>query len=102
MALYEDVDQQARRMADPRRSMHPTTVARSAAHQDQLAGAVRLIGLALLLTCWVAGAYGGIVYWSFQGSLLGMIGSTVIAGAAAVSTWSAFAALEERQGRRGE
>ena len=89
MALYDNQNRRARRTAAP------TSVALAAAHPGQLVGLVRLIGLAVLLIGWVAGAYAGIVYWSFQGSLLGVIGSTAMWGAAAAATWSAFAALEE-------
>ena len=51
-------------------------------------GVVVRVGLVgLLLTCWMTGAYAGIVYWSVQGSLLGVIVSAGIFGAGAASTW---------------
>jgi hypothetical protein len=61
----------------------------------EVIGAVRVVLLALLLLCWVAGAYAGIVYWSLQGSLLGVLASAVIPGIAATSTWWGFTALDK-------
>jgi hypothetical protein len=89
MALWESLDRQDQIAASP-----------AATTQEQIVGAVRLALLAVLLVGWVAGAYAGIVYWSLQGSLLGVIASAILPGLAATSTWSAFAALERSSGRR--
>jgi hypothetical protein len=95
MALYEDLDRQPRVSAVPYHPSHRVDGSAPVATMDRLVGAAQAAGLAFLLVCWVAGAYAGIVYWSLQGSLLGVIASALIPGLAATSTWSAFAALEK-------
>jgi hypothetical protein len=67
----------------------------SATVMERLVGTVRVALLAVLLICWVAGAYAGIVYWSLEGSPLGVISSAIVPGIAATFTWSAFAVLEK-------
>jgi len=73
----------------------PLAASAPALSWDQIVGAVRGGLLLLLLLCWMGGAYGGIVYWSLQGSLLGVLASAVVPGLAATFTWWAFAALEK-------
>jgi hypothetical protein len=89
MALYDDLDRHDRMAASV-----------SLPVAAQLTGMVRLGLLAFLLVCWIAGAYAGIVYWSLQGSLLGVIASALVPGIAAASTWSAFTMLETPLGRK--
>jgi hypothetical protein len=97
MALYEDLDRQPRRTPSPYGSPRSVTAA-AAIPVDEVVRAVRIAFLGFLLICWVAGAYAGIVYWSLQGSLLGVLVSAVLPGIAAVSTWWAFTALERPVG----
>ncbi|WP_218014189.1 hypothetical protein [Rubellimicrobium roseum] len=42
--------------------------------------------VSLLLLAWTVGAYAGIVYWSPQGSLWGVILSAVVPGFGAATT----------------
>jgi hypothetical protein len=101
MALYEDLDRQPRMAASTYGSSPSVASSPSTTVMECLVGTVRVVSLAFLLVCWIAGAYAGIVYWSLQGSLLGVIASAIIPGLAATSTWSAFMALEETgRGRR--
>jgi hypothetical protein len=77
----------------------PLTTAAPALSMGDLVGILRAALLALLLVCWVTGAYAGIVFWSLQGSLLGVIASAVVPGLAATSTWWAFKALDRTPNR---
>ena len=86
MALYESFDHQ-----DPM----PATTAEAEQSQDKflqipgingLAEAVGLVMVGLLLLAWAVGAYAGIVYWSVQGSLGGVILSVLVPGFGAAST----------------
>ena len=99
MALYESLNRQDRVTAVPYGSSHPMTAAAPAISMDEVIGAARAACLACLLLCWIVGAYAGIVYWSLQGSLLGVVASAVIPGIAATSTWWGFATLERLPGR---
>jgi hypothetical protein len=94
MALYDDLSRRNRVKAityDRSRSLATEAPAFS---QDDVVGAVRAVLLALLLLCWVAGAYAGIVYWSLQGSLLGVLASAIVPGIAATCTWWAYSAMD--------
>jgi len=84
MALHESLEAQG---------LTPTTGA--APCQDKLielprigslAEAAGLVLVCLLLLCWTVGAYAGVVYWSVQGSLWGVILSVIIPGFGATST----------------
>ena len=102
MALYEDLrrhDRRERVVAAIYNPPHPMRASAPVISLDEVIGALRLVLLAFLLLCWVAGAYAGIVYWSLQGSLLGVLASAVFPGMAATSTWWAFAVMET-SGRR--
>src|SRR5690349_19638032 len=100
MALYEDVDRQHRAPAISYDPAHRMGASAPAIRMEQLFAAARVALLALLVVCWIAGAYAGIVYWSFQGSLLGVIASAIVPGLAATATWSAFMAMQEPHQRR--
>ena len=108
MALYDDLNRQprvnrqpqARVTAVPYGLSHQTGASALASRRGRLIGTLQAVGLAFLMVCWIAGAYAGIVYWSLQASLLGVIASALIPGIAATSTWSAFAALERPEERR--
>jgi hypothetical protein len=63
---------------------------------DQLVGALRLGLVLVLLACWMAGGYAGIVYWSVEGSLLGVIAASSVSGLGATSTWTLFTGLVRR------
>ena len=98
MALYEDLKRHGRHdraIAVSYNPPHPMSASASAISMGEVIGAVRVVVLAFLLLCWVAGAYAGIIYWSLQGSLLGVLASAVVPGIAATSTWWGFAALEK-------
>ena len=99
MALYEDLDRQPRLAAIPLDPAGRMGASVAVLATERLAGTVRVSLLALLLACWVAGAYAGIVYWSLQGSLLGVIASALVPGIAATFTWSAFTVLEKPRSR---
>jgi hypothetical protein len=87
MALYEFFDREDRHAgARPAGRWTP----------GGLVTAVRLALVGFLLTCWLAGAYAGTVYWSLQGSLLGVIASALISGAGFTFTWTLFTGLEGR------
>ena len=94
MAFYESLDSQDLDMAAAsdaaRRQLRQRSVS------DWLVAAVRVGLVGLLLACWVAAAYAGIVYWSFQGSLLGVVVSALVSGGGALSTWWLFTELESR------
>ncbi len=94
MALYESLDQQDR-MAGMTSSPSRSTPAPSLTTTEGLVGTARIALLSRLLVCRVLGACAGIVYWSFQGSLLGVVASAGIPGLAAATTWLAFATLEK-------
>ena len=97
MALYDDLKRQNRRdrvVAVSYIPSHPLVASAPAISMDEVIRAARIVLLVFLLLCWVAGAYAGIVYWSLQGSLLGVLASAVVPGLVATSTWWAFAALE--------
>ena len=98
MALYEDLDRQSRVAAVPHPPSHRMEASSTALSMDDVVGAARVLVLAFLLICWVTGAYAGIVYWSLQGSLLGVIASALIPGLAATFTWFAFMTLERPRG----
>ena len=102
MTRFDQLDRPGRSPAIPDRpSYRPArAVAAPAGPAEPLVAMIRLGLLALLLACWVAGAYAGIVFWSFQGSLLGVIASALVPGLAATFTWSAFTALENLRDRR--
>ena len=100
MALYESLDRHDRVVAVAYTPSCPVPAAAPSISMDEVIGAVRAVLLAFLLLCWVAGAYAGIVYWSLQGSLLGVLASAVIPSMAATSTWWGFAALEKSSGRQ--
>ncbi len=102
MALYDDLNRQpqSRVTAVPYDLSHQTGASASTRRRGRLVGTLQAVGLAFLMVCWIAGAYAGIVYWSLQASLLGVIASALIPGIAATSTWSAFAALERPGERR--
>ena len=90
MALYDALDRHDRVEAVAYTPSRPVATEAPAFSKDDVIGAVRAVLLALLLPFWVAGAYAGIVYWSLQGSLLGVLASAVIPSMAATSTWWAF------------
>ena len=94
MALYDDLDRHPRITAVPFDPPHPLAAPGSGLTREHVVAGVRLGFLALLLTFWVAGAYAGIVYWSLQGSIWGVIASAVVPGLAATFTWSAFTTFE--------
>ncbi len=94
MALYESLDRQDRTAPMAYSGSYNAQGLSSAGTSEPLVGAVRVVLLGFLLLCWIAGAYAGIVYWSFHSSLLGVIASAVIPGLAATATWSAFMELE--------
>jgi len=101
MALYEDLrrhDRGERVVAATYNPSHPMRASTSAISLDEVIGTLRLVFLAFLLLCWVAGAYAGIVYWSLQGSLLGVLASAIVPGLAATSTWWGFTALMSSSG----
>ena len=102
MALYDDLNRQPqpRVTAVPYDLSHRMGASAPASRKGRLTGMLQAAGLAFLMVCWIAGAYAGIVYWSLQASLLGVIASALIPGIAATSTWSAFAALERPGERR--
>ena len=100
MALYEDLDRQGRMTAIAYRQSHPRAAEAPALSWEDVVRTVRAASLAFLIVCWVAGAYAGIVYWSLQGSLLGVLASAVVGGIAATSTWWSYAALERSPGRQ--
>ena len=102
MALYDDLNRQpqSRVTAVPYDLSHQAGASASTSRRGRLVGTLQAVGLAFLMICWIAGAYAGIVYWSLQASLLGVIASALIPGIAATSTWSAFAALERPGERR--
>lgn len=95
MALYEDLERQNRTPAIPYGSSRAIAATSSESSTEQVVGMIRLAFLTFLLACWIVGAYAGIVFWSFQGSLLGVIASAVLPGIAATSTLSAFATLRK-------
>ena len=96
MARHEARDWQVRATAIPYNPVSLRAVAAPipAISVREVIGLLRAALLALLLVGWVAGAYAGIVYWSLQGSLLGVLASSIIPGIAATSTWWAFRTLE--------
>ncbi len=100
MALYDDLNRHPRVSAAPYALSHRRGAPAPASRRGRLIGTLQAVGLAFLMVCWIAGAYAGIVYWSLQASLLGVIASALIPGIAATSTWSAFAALERPGERR--
>lgn len=93
MALYEILD---------RGSSVLSTSGEAPGERRRRSPAHRAVGMAqvgmvvLLLTCWLAGGYAGIVYWSVQGSLLGVIASAGVSGAGAASVWSLFTGLDRQ------
>ena len=102
MALYDDLNRQpqAQVTAVPYDLSHQAGASASTSCRGRLVGTLQAAGLAFLMVCWIAGAYAGIVYWSFQASVLGVVASARIPGIAATSTWSAFVALEKPGERR--
>ena len=103
MALYEDLNRRDRRNPAAAASYNPSRPMSGAApaiSMDEVVGTVRVALLSFLLLCWVAGAYAGLVYWSLQGSLLGVLASAIVPGIAATSTWWAFTALDPSGWRR--
>jgi hypothetical protein len=106
MARFDELDRPGRSPAIPDRPSYRSApgparaLAAPAGPAEPLLAMIRLGLLALLLACWVAGAYAGIVFWSFQGSLLGVIASALVPGLAATLTWSAFTALETPMDQR--
>jgi hypothetical protein len=104
MALYEDLrrhDRRERVVAATYNPPHPMRASRPVISLDEVIRGLRLVLLAFLLLCWMAGAYAGIVYWSLQGSLLGVLASAIVPGLAATSTWWGFTALESPRERCG-
>jgi hypothetical protein len=97
MALYEDLrqDRHPRAVAIPYTPSHPVRTSAPALSMAEVKAMVRVVLLAFLLLCWMAAAYAGIVYWSLQGSLFGVLASAAVPGFAATSTWWAFTALEK-------
>jgi hypothetical protein len=88
MALYEDLG--------------PDRSAASLGQEPappRMSEAVRLGLVAFLVGLWIAGAYAGIVYWALQGSLLGVLASTLLSLAAGAATWSVFVKLTEHEDR---
>ena len=100
MALYEVLGRHDPATANPNASSRAIALAHPASSAEHMVGMIRVGFLALLLACWVAGAYAGIVYWSLQGSLLGVIASALVPGIAATFTWSAFTTLQGPAVRR--
>ena len=86
MAVYEDLNSN--------RARGWTALAAAMAHPLET---VRLGFVALLVGLWLVAAYAGIVYWSLQGSLLGVMVSAVVPGLAAASTWGLYLKLGSRQ-----
>jgi hypothetical protein len=87
MALYESLDQQNR---------NDTASRQGTSERSRFVAVLRLVLVGVLLACWLGGAYGGIAYWSLQGSLLGVLVSAIVAGAGAAFTWTLFTGLEHR------
>jgi hypothetical protein len=94
MALYESLDHQ--NLSTPTAANAARRQLRQRSVYDWLVWAVRVGLVGLLLACWVGAAYAGIVYWSFQGSLLGVVVSALVSGGGALSTWWLFTELESR------
>ena len=63
---------------------------------SKIAPLFHMVLVACLVTCCVAGAYAGIVYWSFEGSLLGVIASALISGVGVSFIWTLLAGPEDR------
>jgi hypothetical protein len=87
MALYEDLgpDRPAGRPGQ-----EPAT--------PRLSETIRLGLVVLLVGLWIAGAYGGIVYWALQESVLGVLASTLVSLIAGAATWLLFIKLTEHEG----
>ncbi len=87
MALYESFDRDDRD---------------AAAGSEELSLSSRLVALfhvvlvACLVTCCVAGAYAGIVYWSVEGSLLGVVASALVSGVGVSFVWTLLTGPEGR------
>jgi hypothetical protein len=76
---------------------------RPANHRGRESATYRLsetirIGFVVL---WIAGAYGGIVYWALQGSLLDVLAATLVSFAAGGATWLVFIRLSNYESRYG-
>jgi hypothetical protein len=91
MALYESLEDR-----DLDTATMPDMFREQASHSHPFLPVVRVGLLCLLLAFWIAGGYAGIVYWSLQSSLLGVIASAGMAGAGAASTWLSFTGLGRR------
>lgn len=88
MALYEDLDPD-----------HPAGRTNQAPAGHRISETIRLGLVALLVGLWIAGAYGGIVYWSLQGSLQGVLASTLVSLAAGAAIWLFFVKLTDHESR---
>lgn len=86
MAVYEDLSHDRR---------HGRPVLASA--MEHPLERVRLGLVALLVGLWLVAAYAGIVYWSVQGSLLGVLASAAVSGLAAAATWTLYVRLASQQ-----
>ena len=91
MALYESLSHQDLSVAS---SAHAAGRQRSVA--GQLVATVRLGLVLVLIALWLAGGYAGIVFWSVEGSLLGVIAASIVSGLGAASTWTLFTGLVRR------
>ncbi|TNC74888.1 hypothetical protein [Rubellimicrobium roseum] len=84
MTLYESLERQ-----DPQ----PAVAAERPQRQlleirgvSSLTEALGLMLVSLLLMTWALGAYAGIVYWSVQGSIWGVVLSAIVPGFGAATT----------------
>jgi hypothetical protein len=85
MALYESFDLEAEDAADG---------SQERSSSSRLAALLQIVLVACLMTCSVAGAYAGIVYWAFEGSLLGVVVSALIAGVGVSFIWTVLTGPE--------
>jgi hypothetical protein len=79
MALYESFEREAQDAA---------AGAQERSLSSRLAALFHVVLVACLVTCCVAGAYAGIVYWAFEGSLLGVFASALISGVGVSFVWT--------------
>ncbi len=87
MALYEDLGSER-----PAGSQGQERAAHRVSETIRLGLVVLLVGL------WIAGAYGGMVYWALQESVLGVLASTLVSLIAGAATWLVFVKLTEHEG----